>query len=354
MIQKNRYYTLMMVPEKEHSIRSIRIPHLMFKSLAVMLALLTLLIGIMVYDYWHVMQQIYENKHLKIENKELKEQLQIFQMKLNSLTEDLSRIYIFEKKLRVITGTENIDLIKNSPFYQKQQIIPLEDNNQSFLYPGNKTEDWKESEGLKKVQKLYEVKLSEKFGINSNLNFPKEWFDLSRKSVQLATKFAEFDYLFQETHKVINELELKIQSLDQYALDNESFIKSTPTLIPTKGWITSYFATRISPYSGRLKMHEGIDIGAPDGTDIIAPADGVVTIAKDKPGFGRFVQIDHGYGIETLFGHASVLLVHSGQQVKRGDLIARVGNTGLSTGPHLHYEVRVNGVAIDPLYFVLD
>jgi murein DD-endopeptidase MepM/ murein hydrolase activator NlpD len=153
---------------------------------------------------------------------------------------------------------------------------------------------------------------------------------------------------------VIRDLETNIHELDQYLLDKESFLRSTPTVLPSNGWITSYFGPRFSPFAGSLKMHEGLDIGARVGTTVIAPADGIVTFAGEKSGFGKFVQIDHGYGLETIFGHASSVLVHNGQRITRGQNIARVGNTGRSTGPHLHYEVRVNGTAVDPLYFILD
>ena len=110
----------------------------------------------------------------------------------------------------------------------------------------------------------------------------------------------------------------------------------------------------MSPWAGKMKMHEGLDFGAPHGTDIVAPADGIVTYSGEKAGFGKFVQVDHGYGIETIYAHNSALHVRSGQKVKRGVLLAALGNTGHSTGPHLHYEVRVNGIAVDPLYFILE
>ena len=101
-------------------------------------------------------------------------------------------------------------------------------------------------------------------------------------------------------------------------------------------------------------MHEGLDVGAPYGTPVHSPADGIVTFSGEKAGFGKFVQVDHGYGIETIYAHNQSLTVRAGQKVKRGALLAAVGNTGHSTGPHLHYEVRVNGIAVDPLYFILE
>ena len=101
-------------------------------------------------------------------------------------------------------------------------------------------------------------------------------------------------------------------------------------------------------------MHEGLDIGASIGTPILAPADGTITFSGKKAGFGNFVQIDHGYGIESVYAHNSSNHVRKGDIVNRGQLIAKVGNTGNSTGPHLHYEIRVNGTPVDPFYYILD
>ena len=170
----------------------------------------------------------------------------------------------------------------------------------------------------------------------------------------MAQEFANFDYKFDKIWTIIKQLEMDIHELDQHFLDNESILKSTPSLLPVRGWITSYYGPRKSPYSGRTKMHEGIDIGAKIGTHIVSPADGVVTYSGKKPGFGIYVQIDHGYGIETIFAHSKESNVKRGQKLLRGDIIAKVGNTGYSTGPHVHYEIRVNGTPVDPLFYILD
>ncbi|MEA3545134.1 MAG: M23 family metallopeptidase, partial [Thermodesulfobacteriota bacterium] len=117
---------------------------------------------------------------------------------------------------------------------------------------------------------------------------------------------------------------------------------------PTKGWLTSYFGMRKSPFTGKRVMHEGLDIAANVGTPVVATADGVVTRVKYAPDYGKTVILDHGYGYQTIFAHNSKILVKAGQRIKRGDMVARVGNTGRSTGSHLHYELRLNGVPIDP------
>jgi murein DD-endopeptidase MepM/ murein hydrolase activator NlpD len=131
-------------------------------------------------------------------------------------------------------------------------------------------------------------------------------------------------------------------------------LAATPSIMPTQGWLTSAFSSmREHPILHIARPHEGIDVTAPMGSPIEAPAGGVVTDAGWESGYGNTVTIDHGYGITTKFAHASKLLVKTGQRVQRGQRIALVGNTGLATGPHLHYEVHVNGRPVDPLKYVL-
>jgi murein DD-endopeptidase MepM/ murein hydrolase activator NlpD len=131
-------------------------------------------------------------------------------------------------------------------------------------------------------------------------------------------------------------------------------LAATPSIMPTQGWLTSAFSSmREHPILHIARPHEGIDVTAPMGSPIEAPAAGVVTDASWESGYGNTVTIDHGYGITTKFAHASKLLVKTGQRVQRGQRIALVGNTGLATGPHLHYEVHVNGRPVDPLKYVL-
>lgn len=131
-------------------------------------------------------------------------------------------------------------------------------------------------------------------------------------------------------------------------------LAATPSIMPTQGWLSSAFsAMREHPILHVARPHEGIDVSAPMGTPIEAPAAGVVRSTGWEAGYGNVVEIDHGFGIVTRFAHTSRILVHQGEHVQRGQRIALVGNTGLATGPHLHYEVRVNGKPVDPLRYVL-
>lgn len=131
-------------------------------------------------------------------------------------------------------------------------------------------------------------------------------------------------------------------------------LANTPSIMPTVGWLSSHFSrSRFHPLLHESRPHEGIDMSAPMGAPIIAPAAGRVKSVGNEPGYGKTFEIDHGNGIVTKFAHCSQIMVRTGQLVTRSQLIATVGNTGLSTGPHLHYEVHVNGQPVDPLKFVL-
>ena len=135
---------------------------------------------------------------------------------------------------------------------------------------------------------------------------------------------------------------------------HERRLDAMPSILPTQGWLSSAFASmRRHPILHISRAHEGVDITAPRGAPIQAPGSGMVTSAGWEAGYGQTVTIDHGYGVVTKFAHASKLLVRRGERVKRGDRVALVGNTGLATGPHLHYEVIVNGRPVDPLRYVL-
>ncbi len=147
-------------------------------------------------------------------------------------------------------------------------------------------------------------------------------------------------------------VEGKLHALFSKQQDKLYFWASLPSSWPTRGWITSVFGAKRGWGRSHTRYHEGIDIAGPRGTPIVAPGDGLVTYTGYKHGYGKTVVIDHGYGISTLYGHCSALFVEEGQRIKRGLLIAAIGNTGRSTGPHLHYEVRVDGVPVDPMLYL--
>lgn len=159
----------------------------------------------------------------------------------------------------------------------------------------------------------------------------------------------------RQIDQIRQAIDLRRESQEEirgFLIDQRSLLSAKPRGWPTRGWMTSTFGMRNSPFSGQIKMHEGIDIAARIGTPIYAAADGIVSQSRHEEGYGKLVVIDHGYGYKTYYAHTSKFYVKVGQRVKRGDLVAAVGNTGSSTGAHLHYEVRLNGVPLNPKKFL--
>jgi murein DD-endopeptidase MepM/ murein hydrolase activator NlpD len=153
------------------------------------------------------------------------------------------------------------------------------------------------------------------------------------------------------------EADVQEQTLQELALAAEqksSRWAATPSIWPVKGWVTSGFGPRVSPFTEKPAWHDGLDIGAAANAPVQAPAQGRVTSVGFDSKLGNVVKLDHGFGIETLYGHLAKALVKEGQRVKRGDVVGLVGSSGLATGPHLHYMVKVNGQTFDPSKYILD
>jgi len=151
--------------------------------------------------------------------------------------------------------------------------------------------------------------------------------------------------------------DLVLANLDQIKgtlEERELWISSTPAIEPVKGILTSGFGRRRDPMTGRQAAHQGIDIATAPGRPVQAPAAGIVVEAGRVGGLGNAVYISHGYGVTTRYGHLSKIDVKPGQRIRRGDPIGRVGNSGKSTGYHLHYEVRIDGQAVNPIAYMLD
>ena len=147
---------------------------------------------------------------------------------------------------------------------------------------------------------------------------------------------------------------LELQHLLSTLSKQKNLLASIPSIAPVDGWVTSGVGVRVSPFTGERTDHAGIDIAAPVGTAIMAPADGVVIFSGAKAGFGNFIMVAHGYGVVTRYGHNHQNMVQPGQKVARGEQIATVGDSGRATGPHVHYEVVINGKLENPQKFILN
>jgi murein DD-endopeptidase MepM/ murein hydrolase activator NlpD len=153
---------------------------------------------------------------------------------------------------------------------------------------------------------------------------------------------------------VAKQRQLSLEELVTQLEDKHDRLASSPAVWPTQGWLTSRFGKRISPFTGKRQFHAGIDIAGAPATDVLATARGRVVFAGKKGPMGNTLIIDHGYGVRTHYGHNDKLHVKRGQRVERGDVVATLGNSGRSTGPHLHYTVEVKGKAVNPLDYIFD
>lgn len=162
----------------------------------------------------------------------------------------------------------------------------------------------------------------------------------------------EYEAEMEDLRRRTQQLDTSLDSIEEAWDVRLRILSSTPTLLPVEGSLSDGFGWRKDPFSGEREFHRGLDIVAPTGAPILAPADGLVTAAGRMSGYGKTVHLSHGAGLGSRFGHMSEILVKPGQRVRRGDVIGRVGSTGRSTGPHLHYEVFRAGRPVDPRSFL--
>jgi len=255
-------------------------------------------------QYFYVTSEVEELSSLRKENQFQQFQLHKFSKKIQELDSQMVRLEKFDRKLRVITA---LDVPKNQG---------------------------KTKSGLG----------------GSRINLDEGGLpDSPRHS------------LVNQIHDDLNDLrvrselqEINFLELDEFFKNQSSLFSSTPSIWPTRGWVTSSFGYRRSPFTGLRELHEGIDIATRVGSPVVATANGVVVRAGRDSSFGKMVEIDHGYGVVTRYCHNSQYFVKAGDRVKRGQVISLVGNTGRSTGPHCHYEVLLNGVPVNPLRYILE
>lgn len=197
----------------------------------------------------------------------------------------------------------------------------------------------------------------------SNANIPSKEFDFSKappsggpmQTLAMATPksysvlLAEIELLTQELEQGENQLRLLESLALGHHIEDSSYLSGRPI---KKGWLSSYYGIRKDPFNGRPAMHKGVDFAGKEDAPIIATASGVVSWASERYGYGKLIEIDHGNGLKTRYGHNKEILVNVGDVVNKGQTIARMGSTGRSTGPHVHYEILRKNSQINPLKYV--
>ena len=239
------------------------------------------------------------------------------------------------------------------PVLHKPQQFQLASNRPVARHLGGRVPDILQTPKPRIVKKKNKVKKEQSYFPPTRISeILREDADYE-VNMELEQEFSKLGRALKTLTKLSRTVEIDVQDLASTLLDQRDYLAAMPTLKPTRGWYTSGFGMRPSPYTGIPAMHEGLDIANHYGKAITAPAAGTVSFAGTRPGYGKLITIDHGYGLQTQYGHVSKFYVKEGKQVKRGTRIGAIGNTGRSTGPHVHYEVRVNGIPVNPYFYIL-
>ncbi len=260
------------------------------------------------------------------ENKALRKELDRLQFHMDTLQTSMDRIQRFDQKLRALTEVDK-------KFAKKLNV---------------------KGQGGGETELFADLEFDP-----SNMPSEQTNFQMDPESDQMLDRRQAFlvARLYAWMRDMVSTTALREQSVEELfevLKGREIQLAATPSILPVAGWVTSHFGYRMDPFTDQRRFHRGVDVAARLGAPVVSPAEGVVTFAGPNGGFGRTVMLFHGYGVSTLYGHMNDIYVKEGERVSRGALIGSVGNTGRSTAAHLHYEVTVHGVHVDPRKFILD
>ena len=286
-----RYSTIIFVPHARAKFRKLKVSHrLLFSIISLVTSSLCLSTFFSV-QYFTSLSQTHELSKLRRENKELQTANEHFGKSVESLRNQLLTVEDRTRKLAIIAG-----------------ITTLDESAQGG------------SGGLR----------------NDELTANPYRDDIDKMSFR--------------SHSLNKDLSV----LEQKFTAQSHLLSSTPSIAPVRGILTDGFGGRSDPFTGEAGQHNAIDISSAIGAPVRSPADGIVVKAEWANGYGNVIYVSHGYGYSTRYGHLSSFSVRPGQRIKRGDVLGSVGSTGRSTGPHLHYEVRVNNNPVNPLEYILN
>lgn len=301
---EKEYITILIFGHKTSGTRHLKLRKKTVKIALYLSAFALLSVTFFFCDYIQVKKKGYEVARLQQHTESQRSQIHFFSARIEELEKQLSRLKDFDKKIRVIANLEKDQ--------EGASFLGMGGPSPSDLRDRLKVE--KDEKGL-----IHQMKV-----------------DVERLKSEVNSREVS-----------LNELEKALQA-------KKEILVHTPSVWPVEGWVTSDFGFRNNPFTGLTQMHEGIDICNRTGTIIIAPANGFVSDVGSDLVHGRFLVISHGFGMTTRYSHLNKALVKPGQKVRRGDKIAEVGTSGKTTGPHLHYEVKLNGISVNPMRYILN
>ncbi len=298
------HYNILIFGPKTSKTRHLKVHKKTFKITLYLFAFALLSATFFFCDYIQVKKKAFELNHLIQESQVQKSQIHFFSSKIEDLEKQLSKLKNFDKRIRIIANLERGPEVAS--------LMGMGGPSPSDIRDKLKNE--KDSQGL--VQQMRT--------------------DVERLQSEAISQEAS-----------LSELEIHLQA-------KKEMLVHMPSIWPTMGWVTSGFGFRTNPFTGLTQMHEGMDISNRVGTLVVAPSDGFVSDVGNDLVYGKILVISHGFGMTSRYCHLSKVMVKAGQKVNRGDRVAEMGMTGKTTGPHLHYEVRLNGIPVNPMRYILN
>lgn len=298
---RKKFLSLIIIPHKRGAAKTItlskRTSHLI---ISLSLGLVIILIGFLV-DYFSMNITRAKYRQLQSENQEQKKIIASYENSIKELTARIQTFENYARKLNIMAGLRSPEALKEAGVGSGAEVNGIEGTQ-----------------------------------LNSISSSTRTTIPLNQVQIKAA------------------QLEQNLSTLVNFFEQQRARLAQTPTIWPTVGFITSGYGWRIDPFTGKQTFHKGIDIATNLGNPVVATADGIVVETKNDRIGGKTILISHGGGLSTLFYHLDKILVRPGQKVKRGEVIGLVGKTGKALGPHLHYEVQVNGKSVNPLQYILE
>jgi murein DD-endopeptidase MepM/ murein hydrolase activator NlpD len=296
------FYTLLILPKKDSSAKKISLSSTLVKGVSIFVMGLLLFVMYFSYDYIHIRREQAELKRLKQQTAEQRIQIDGLVAKVEQFSIKMDELRQFDKKIRIMA-----------------KLVTGRDKEQLLGIGGPVSEE-------------------------NRLR--------SRMAADDKTMISGIDRHVDRLMEDAMSREQSFTALLTYLQEKKSLLAATPSSWPVLGWVTSEFGRRISPFGSGTEFHKGIDIATRIGRPIQTPADGIVAEVAYQHDMGQMVRIDHGHGVSTLYGHLSKAAVRVGTTIRKGDRLGFVGNTGSTTGSHLHYTVMLNGVPVNPRKYI--